>query len=174
VDHPRNVDDEQLRALAGRGGVIQAVALASFVSESSGVRADAVDDVINEFGLSSTRDPDLSFLSATQRADYLSRLVDIDQEWPEADVSTFVDHVDHAVGVVGVNHVGISSDFDGGGGVVGWNDASETVNVTVELLRRGYSEAEIAKLWGENLLRVLREVESVAAETSVIGFRSEP
>jgi len=65
---------------------------------------------------------------------------------------------------VGIDHVGISSDFDGGGGVVGWNDSSETFNVTLEMVRRGYSEEEIRKLWGGNLLRVLRAVEGVAEE----------
>ena len=78
-------------------------------------------------------------------------------------VATFVDHIDHAVQLIGIDHVGISSDFDGGGGVVGWNDASETLNVTLELVRRGYSEQDIEKLWGGNLLRVLREVEEIAA-----------
>ena len=78
-------------------------------------------------------------------------------------MATFVDHIDHAVRLIGIDHVGISSDFDGGGGVVGWNDASETLNVTLELVRRGYSEDEIGKLWGGNLLRVLREVELAAS-----------
>ena len=74
------------------------------------------------------------------------------------------DPIDHAVELIGIDHVGISSDFDGGGGIVGWQDASETPNVTLELVRRGYSEEEIEKLWGGNLLRVWREVERVAAE----------
>ena len=71
----------------------------------------------------------------------------------------------HAVDFIGIDHVGISSDFDGGGGVRGWEDASETFNVTLELAQRGYSEEDIRKLWGENLLRVWREVERVAART---------
>jgi microsomal dipeptidase-like Zn-dependent dipeptidase len=79
-------------------------------------------------------------------------------------VADFVDHIDHAVNLIGIDHVGISSDFDGGGGVVGWNDASETMNVTIELVRRGYTDEEIAQLWGGNLLRVWREVERVAEE----------
>jgi membrane dipeptidase len=66
--------------------------------------------------------------------------------------------------LIGIDHVGISSDFDGGGGITGWDDASETFNVTLELVRRGYSEQDIAKLWGENLLRVMSEVEQVAAQ----------
>ena len=80
-------------------------------------------------------------------------------------VATFVDHIDHAVQLIGIDHVGISSDFDGGGGVIGWNDASETLNVTLELVRRGYSEQDIEKLWGGNLIRVWREVEAIAAAT---------
>ena len=68
------------------------------------------------------------------------------------------------VDLIGIDHVGISSDFDGGGGVEGWNDASETFAVTLELVQRGYTEADIAKLWGENLLRVLDEVQRIASE----------
>ena len=74
-----------------------------------------------------------------------------------------MDHVEYAIQLIGVDHVGISSDFDGGGGISGWNHAGEALSVTVELVRRGYSEVEIDKLWGRNLLRVLREAESVAA-----------
>jgi microsomal dipeptidase-like Zn-dependent dipeptidase len=66
------------------------------------------------------------------------------------------------VGQIGIDHVGISSDFDGGGGIVGWKDASETMNVTTALRERGYSESEIKKLWGGNLLRVLDEVQAIA------------
>jgi membrane dipeptidase len=67
------------------------------------------------------------------------------------------------VKLIGVDHVGISSDFDGGGGVEGWNQASETFNVTLELVRRGYTEEQIGKMWSGNLLRVMRQVEKVAA-----------
>jgi len=112
ADVARNMDDEQLRAVARNGGVVQIVALDMFV------RADA---------------------RAGGRA---------------PTVADFVDHIDHAVKVAGLDHVGISSDFDGGGGVVGWRDASETMNVTIELLRRGYTDDQIAKLWGLNTMRV--------------------
>ena len=73
----------------------------------------------------------------------------------EATVADFVDHLDHVVSRAGVAHVGISSDFDGGGGIEGWRDASESPNVTAELVRRGYGHAEIAAFWGGNFLRVL-------------------
>lgn len=79
-----------------------------------------------------------------------------------ATVSDLVDHIDHAVRQIGIDHVGISSDFGGGGGIVGWNNAGETFNVTLELVRRGYSEADIAKLWSGNLLRILEQAERVA------------
>ena len=80
----------------------------------------------------------------------------------EAVMADFVDHIDHAVKVAGMDHVAISSDFDGGGGVTGWDDASETFNVTLELVRRGYSEADIQKLWSGNTLRMWRDVEELA------------
>src|SRR5918997_3491975 len=67
---------------------------------------------------------------------------------PDVNVKDFVNHIDYLVKKMGIDHVGISSDFDGGGGVRGWNDASESLNVTIELVRRGYTEAQIAKLWG--------------------------
>ena len=87
-----------------------------------------------------------------------------DREDPPVNLEDFVDHIDYMVNKIGVDHVGISSDFDGGGGVDGWQDASETHNVTSELRNRGYSEAEIAKLWGGNLMRVLDEVQNIAEQ----------
>ena len=79
-------------------------------------------------------------------------------------ISDFVDHIDYMVNKIGIDYVGISSDFDGGGGIDGWKDASETLNVTLELVAREYSEEDISKLWGENLLRVLDQVQQVARE----------
>ena len=86
-----------------------------------------------------------------------------DREDPPANMDDFMDHIDYMVGKIGIDHVGISSDFDGGGGIVGWKDASETMNVTAALKERGYNESEIEKLWGGNLLRVLDEVQEIAA-----------
>ena len=81
---------------------------------------------------------------------------------PPATVADFVDHIEYIINLIGLQHVGISSDFDGGGGILGWNDASETFNITLELVRRGYTEAEISNLWSGNLLRVLDEVQRIA------------
>ena len=87
-----------------------------------------------------------------------------DRKDPPPNMEDFVDHIDYMVGKIGIDHVGISSDFDGGGGIIGWKDASETMNVTKELRERGYSDSEIEKLWGGNLLRVLDEVQAISAK----------
>ncbi len=166
-DHPRNMDDEQLLALKKNGGVIQTVALDSFVKESPTEKRTAIQQLREEMGIDSPGA--MRNLSEEQRARYREARDRIEEQWPGATVEDFVDHIDHAVGLIGIDHVGISSDFDGGGGIKGWNDASETPNVTVELVRRGYSEEEIAKLWGGNLLRVWREVEQVAKQLQQTG-----
>jgi membrane dipeptidase len=112
-----------------------------------------------------TNTVNLAGLTAERRAEYDRRMVDINSRWPaapRATVSDLVDHIDYAVKLIGIDHVGISSDFDGGGGIVGWNSAAETFNVTLELVRRGYTEEQIGKIWSGNLLRVWSEVEAVA------------
>jgi membrane dipeptidase len=107
----------------------------------------------------------LDALSPERRAEYDKRLAEIDAKLPaagRANVKDFVNHIDYAVKLIGIDHVGISSDFDGGGGIDGWNSAAEAFNVTLELVRRGYTEKQIAKLWSGNLLRVWGEVEKVS------------
>ena len=111
-----------------------------------------------------TGDTRLSMLSAEQRATYDAALREIEASWPPATVADLVDHIDYAVKLIGIDHVGISSDFDGGGGITGWNDAAETANVTAELTKRGYSREDIGKIWSGNLLRVMEQVEKVSAE----------
>jgi membrane dipeptidase len=158
--HPRNMDDETLLALGDNGGVIQIVALDSFVKLQAPERAEALRELQEAVGYEGGTEG----MSHEQKFQYDRGLEDLERRFPSADVSDFVDHIDHAVGLIGIDHVGISSDFDGGGGIMGWSDASETFNVTLELVRRGYSEEEIGKLWGGNLLRVWRAAEEVAAE----------
>lgn len=162
ADHPRNMDDEQLDALAENGGVIQIVAFQSYVKVQPQERREAIMALREELGLGSWEA--MRTMSDETRAEYERRMAEIDEQWPPANVSDFVDHIDYAVERIGIDHVAISSDFDGGGGVVGWNDASETFNVTLELVRRGYTEEEIEKLWSANTLRIWREAERVAAE----------
>ncbi len=108
----------------------------------------------------------LAQLSEDKRAEAQKKLDEIDAKFPpppRANVSDFVDHIDYIVKKIGIDHVGISSDFDGGGGIDGWNDAAETFNVTLELVRRGYTEDQIGKIWSGNLLRVMEEVRKYAA-----------
>jgi membrane dipeptidase len=162
ADNPRNMDDEQLRALAKNGGVIQMVALGQYVKADAPEKMEATTALREEFGLTSFAA--WRALSDSARSAYMEQAAALDLEYPGANVSDFVDHIDHAVDLIGVDHVGISSDFDGGGGIDGWRDASETLNVTLELVRRGYSEEDITKMWGGNLLRVWREVERIAAQ----------
>jgi hypothetical protein len=112
------------------------------------------------------QDP-LANLTEQQRADLQKRLDDINAKHPappRANVKDFVDHIDYIVKKIGIDHVGIASDFDGGGGVDGWADASETFNVTLELVRRGYTEQQIDKIWSGNLLRVMDAVQKVARD----------
>ena len=107
-------------------------------------------------------------MSEERRAELDKRVAAINAQFPplpRATVKDFVDHIDYIVKKIGIDHVGISSDFDGGGGVDGWDDASETFNVTLELVRRGYSEAQIEKIWSGNLLRVMDQVAKVAAQS---------
>jgi membrane dipeptidase len=107
----------------------------------------------------------LANLTEEQRTALTARVAEVDAKFPpppRATVKDFVDHIDYAVKTMGLDHVGISSDFDGGGGVEGWNGADETFNVTLELVRRGYTEPQIAKMWSGNLLRVMEEVQKVA------------
>ncbi len=156
--HPRNLDDEVLSALGDNGGVVQTVALGAFVKVQPPERDEALRRLQDAVGYEGGTEG----MSHQQKIDYEQGLIDIELRFPPASVSDFVDHIDHAVDLIGIDHVGISSDFDGGGGVRGWSDASETFNVTLELVRRGYGEDEIRKLWGGNLLRVWREVERIA------------
>jgi len=163
-DHPRNLDDETLLALKANGGVMQAVALGGFVRNDPPEKAEAVRALRAEFGLVGGPGGGVAALTPEKRATYERRRAALDEKWPPANVQDFVNHIDHAVKLIGIDHVGISSDFDGGGGVKGWTNAAESPNVTIELVRRGYTEDQIRKLWGGNLLRVWREAEKKARE----------
>ena len=163
--HSRNLDDEQLLALKENGGVIQMVAFDAYVVDDSERRGEIVA-LREELDLPRRwrgQPTDTSPEAAEKRRVFRERVAEIEARHPPADVADFVDHIDHAVALIGVEHVAISSDFDGGGGIVGWKDASETFAVTLELVQRGYSEAEIERIWSGNTLRIWREVEASAA-----------
>ena len=184
ADVPRNMDDETLRALAKKGGVIQIVAVSNYIKQTkpdSPVRTAALVALRKEFGIpepaptqasgaaGSTRamDDAIARLPATRKAQYDAKLADINTRTPSdppATVKDFVNHIDHVVKLVGIDHVGIASDFDGGGDLNGWMDASETFNVTLELVRRGYTEEQVGKIWSGNLLRVMDECQKIAKQ----------
>lgn len=168
-NHSRNLDDEQLLALKQNGGVAQIVAFNSYLKcgPASPEREAALAVLRTEVGLTSGSPAELRTLSDEQRAAVRARMQELDRQFPpppRATVSDFVDHLDYAVKLIGLDHVGISSDFDGGGGVEGWSNAGETFNVTLELVRRGYTEAQIGQLWSGNLLRVMDQVERIGQE----------
>jgi microsomal dipeptidase-like Zn-dependent dipeptidase len=180
-DVSRNLDDEQLRAVQANGGVVQTVAFSSYVDSDKNTRnREALtalqQEVASELGIELLDRSAMRSMSAEERSSYATKMEavneltepriseEVNSDAPPVDVADFVNHIDYLVDLIGIDHVGISSDFDGGGGVEGWNDASETFAVTLELVQRGYTEADIAKLWGENLLRVLDEVQRIASE----------
>lgn len=177
-DHSRNLDDEQLQWLKENGGVIQTVAFSSYLdTEKHNAYDTAVkkihEEVGEKIGIKLLGRDEVRALEPDKREAYYEeyrrvrklaqpKVQKLKEKVPPVNVSDFVDHVDYLVEKIGIDHVGISSDFDGGGGIEGWRDASETYNITLELVKRGYSEEQIAQLWGENLLRVLDEVQAVA------------
>ena len=179
-DVSRNLDDEELRALAANGGVVQTVAFKSYVNSSKNDAHQAAMDVIKAeiaaemdfelldrgaaYGLPADELAAYMEKSALVNEQAEARMGEVMETAPPVDVADFADHIDYLVNLIGLEHVGISSDFDGGGGVYGWNSAAETFNVTLELVRRGYTEEEIGMLWSGNLLRVLDDVQRIAAE----------
>lgn len=181
ADHSRNLDDEELELIKKNGGVVQAVAFRGYVNvEKNAQRNKMANEILKEYAekenIKILEREELSKLSETERADYIAKLSALRAKVkpvinerlkdtaPDVNVKDFVDHIDYLVKKIGIDHVGISSDFDGGGGVEGWDDASETFNVTLELVRRGYTKKQIEKLWSGNLLRVLDEVQKVAKQ----------
>lgn len=184
-DHSRNLDDEQLEAIRKNGGVVQAVAFRGYVNkEKSQLRSTKQTEISRELaareGFTILQRADVVKLPETERTAYMAKLQafrakanPLIQEQmkavPDVNVKDFVDHIDYLVKKLGIDHVGISSDFDGGGGVEGWDNAAETFNVTLELVRRGYTKKQIEKLWSGNLLRVLDEVQAVARKLQQAG-----
>ena len=163
ANHSRNLDDEQLLAIKNNGGVVQTVAFDGYVKikpHDGPARAAAVAQLRRSLPAGG-----LGEMSDQARAQYRARMAEVNRQFPgqpRATVADFVNHIDYLVKKMGIDHVGISSDFDGGGGVDGWDGADETFNVTLELVRRGYTEDQIGKLWSGNLLRVMDDVQRVA------------
>ena len=144
-EHHRNLSDDLLDALAANGGVVQLVALGAYVqpwTDEQQARIDAIAPDLTE----DERDAEFARIRALK----------------PVTVAAYVDHIDYVVNRIGIDHVGIASDFDGGGGIEGWQDASQTQAVTEELRRRGYSREDMQKIWGGNVLRIMRASEQAA------------
>ncbi len=157
-DHPRNIDDDHLKALAAKGGVIQMNAYGSYLkaSKPNPDRQKAMGALFASLREGGT-------ITAEKRAELLARRQEIDRLYPETDRATFDDfmtHMLHALKVVGPDHVGIGADWDGGGGVVGMEDVVDLPRITDALLKAGYSEADVQKIWSGNVLRVLAAAEA--------------
>ncbi|WP_420150419.1 dipeptidase [Spirosoma sp.] len=148
-DFPRNMTDDMIRAIAAKGGVVQV----NFVSDYLKKPSDAHRAAKTKIRMARVGKVPSAQMEARIQA--LSDSVSKVYASERASLTDIVDHIDHIVKLVGIDHVGIGSDFDGGGGVNGLEDVSQIENLTVELTRRNYSEADIAKIWGGNLLRVL-------------------
>jgi len=162
--HPRNLTDEQLLALKKNGGVIQICILSDYIKERDvdpehKKLQDDLEARIEEFG-------GWEALREKPGGDELLReyrALRARFGGPVATVKDAVDHIDHIVKLIGIDHVGIGTDFDGGGALVDCQDVTEIPNITIELVRRGYSKRNIKKIWGENALRVFEKAERYSA-----------
>ncbi|MFP8489616.1 dipeptidase [Gracilimonas sp. Q87] len=178
-DHSRNLSDEELLKLKEVGGVVQTVAFRGYVDgDKHAAWQEASRTILEEeadkLGFELVGWGDIREMSNEERDEYMEMYrtaqdnaeprieSEVNVNTPPVSVADFADHIDYMVELIGIEHVGISSDFDGGGGVYNWMDASETFNVTHELVKRGYTEEQIEMLWSGNLLRVLDEVQAVA------------
>jgi len=184
-DHSRNLDDEQLEWIKKNGGVVQTVAFAGYVDvEKNAKYQELVNQIFSKAaekeGFKMLNQEEYNKLSKAEAEDFRKnfnrirysiqpQVKELQKTADPVNVADFVDHIDYMVNKIGIDHVGISSDFDGGGGIYGWEDASETLNVTKELVKRGYSKAEIEKLWGGNLLAVMDKVQFVAKEIQSVN-----
>lgn len=156
-ESPRNLDDDMLLALKDNGGVIQICILSDYLKIPD--PNPQLDARLKEFA---DKYVDFSFLGEEEKKKAREEYRAIRERYEKlATVDDVADHIDHVVQVIGIDHVGIGTDFDGGGGVEGCMSVADMKNITIELLRRGYSNKDIAKIWGGNIMRVMKEAESL-------------
>ena len=156
ANHPRNIPDNIIKEIAKKGGVVQVVAFSSYVKVNK-KRTESIVSLRDSI-LAMTGDKNFIPEKHMKLIKYKNGMDRINKEFPLPGIDSFIDHIDHIVDLVGIDYVGISSDFGGGGGIEGWTNASQTFNITNSLLRRGYSKDEVNKIWSENLLRVWKNV----------------
>ena len=159
TNHKRNMTDDMLKLIAKNGGVVQLTMLSNYLRDPvPNITAEKLKKEL----LSSIKPVDQ--MTTLEKETMRKRLNEIDDNYPiaPANLKNVVDHIDHIVNVAGIDHVGIGCDFDGGGGIDGVFDVSQVMNITIELVKRGYNEDQIAKIWGGNLIRVFSEVQTIA------------
>jgi len=171
VDNSRNLSDEELQAVAKNGGVVSIVAFSAYLHPLPQDIQDKVKALRTEYGLPEKDDSAQQSWPAEKQKEFSTRWHEILASAPKATLAQLVESVDYAVKRIGIDHVGISSDFNHGGGVTGWNNEGEAQNATAELLRHGYTESQIAKLWGGNFLRVWTEAQSVGKKLAASAHR---
>ena len=161
TDHKRNMTDEMLKLIAKNRGVVQLTMISDYLREA--LPNTQLDSAI---AIHRASMKPLEEMTQEDREDYRIEIDEINKKYPmkEANVRHVVDHIDHIVKIAGIDHVGIGCDFDGGGGIDGIFDVSEVMNITIELVKRGYTEKEIQKIWGGNIMRVLGEVQEIAQQ----------
>lgn len=161
TNHKRNMTDEMLKLMADNGGVVQLTMLSSYLREAP--PNIKLDSAVNK--LRASMKP-ISEMTMDDRKAMRQSFQELNKKYPDppATVKHVVDHIDHIIKIAGIDHVGIGCDFDGGGGIEGVFDASEVMNITIEMVRRGYTEEQIEKIWGGNLIRVFKEVQEIAKE----------
>ena len=159
TNHKRNMTDDMLRLMAKNGGVVQLTMLSSYLRE-------VPPNTKKDSAIAALKASMKPVTEMTEEEQNKSRklMQELNNKFPAppATVKNVVDHIDHIVKIAGIDHVGIGCDFDGGGGIEGVFDASEVMNITIELVRRGYSEEQIEKIWGGNLIRVFKDVQAIA------------
>ncbi len=164
-DHPRNLTDDMLKALANNGGVVQLNLLSDYVKTipPSPEREAAQKAMMEKWGVKDRRSMmgAMSKLPEDDQKKLRDEFMDINKKYPVqlATVKDAVDHIDHMVKLIGIDHVGMGADFDGGGALADCFDVSQYETFTVEFLRRGYSKKEIEKIWGGNFFRVMKAVD---------------
>jgi len=186
VDIPRNLDDQELALIKSTGGIVQIVGFPTYLRPLSKGTLGKLNDLRKEFALPPLEtldnlahahmpgDPQIAAWPESRFGEYAGRLYGIIDQEPTATLPDFVNAIDYAVMKIGIDHVGISSDFNDGGGVVGWRNVRDARNVTAELIQHGYSDADIAKLWGGNFLRVWEEVQALANSPEAPALSGQP
>ncbi len=164
VDVTRNLTNDELKAIAANGGVVSIVAFPAYLHESEQQKSDYLKNVWEPFGLKPGDDAKSRLDTETYQKYQAAYKAYSASGWKYASLADYLDAVDYTVRLIGIDHVGLASVFNHGGGVRGYAHVGEAPNLTRELLKRGYSEADIRKLWGGNFLRVFRQVEATAKQ----------